>query len=355
MRPKSGQISKHLYKQTARFGRSPFIRRALILLGSIVVFSTITSATVSAETDSQKAFRQIQAQFDVHLTDSARREKVRQLWAESSNSSQTLLERTIAILSYINPNLKDCSNAESITADQIAALSKQKTTPFELANLRLLAARSSFVNGQFETSQTLMKSIDPEKTVEPATYYFLNAAIAFQLFKKDDCLNAIKMLLNAKTFDCPRRYRTIAARMRDNIQSLQPGDLKHIAHQMNDISRRLDLGKSGSKVQKIEDDVIESLDRLIESLQKQANNQSGSQSANNLQPARPAEKTILARGKGPGQTTARPLDTNRSWGNLPPGTREQTLQQIDRRFPAHYREIIEQFFRSQAAESPASN
>ena len=194
-----------------------------------------------------------------------------------------------------------------------------------------------------------------KKTVEPATYYFLKAAIAFQLFEKDECLKAINMLLAQKSFDCPRRYRTIAARMRKNIQSLQPGGLEHIAHQMNDISRRLDLGKSGPKVQKIEDDVIESLDRLIENLQKQADNQSGSQSVGGLQPSSPAEKAIPARGKGPGQTTARPLDTYRSWGNLPPGKREQTLQQIDRRFPAHYREIIEQFFRSQAAETPASN
>ena len=39
------------------------------------------------------------------------------------------------------------------------------------------------------------------------------------------------------------------------------------------------------------------------------------------------------------------------WGDLPPHEREQALQQIGRDFPAHYRDLIEQYFRELATET----
>jgi hypothetical protein len=39
------------------------------------------------------------------------------------------------------------------------------------------------------------------------------------------------------------------------------------------------------------------------------------------------------------------------WGDLPPKERDQALQAIGRDYPAHYRDLIEQYFRELAAES----
>ena len=55
-------------------------------------------------------------------------------------------------------------------------------------------------------------------------------------------------------------------------------------------------------------------------------------------------------GKGPGNVTKRGVGNTAGWGDLPPKQREEALQQIGREFPAHYRDVIEQYFRRLAAE-----
>ena len=65
-----------------------------------------------------------------------------------------------------------------------------------------------------------------------------------------------------------------------------------------------------------------------------------------MQDSRPAG------GKGPGEVTRRELGDGEGWGDLPPHKREEALQQITREFPAHYREVIEQYFKRLATEEP---
>jgi len=48
--------------------------------------------------------------------------------------------------------------------------------------------------------------------------------------------------------------------------------------------------------------------------------------------------------------TKRDVGHKSGWGDLPPKQRDEALQQIGRDFPAHYRDIIEQYFRRLAAE-----
>jgi len=55
-------------------------------------------------------------------------------------------------------------------------------------------------------------------------------------------------------------------------------------------------------------------------------------------------------GKGSGRVTQKGVGHRSDWGNLPPKQREEALQQIGRDFPAHYRDIIEQYFRKLATE-----
>jgi hypothetical protein len=60
--------------------------------------------------------------------------------------------------------------------------------------------------------------------------------------------------------------------------------------------------------------------------------------------------------QAPMEVDQRDIGHKSGWGDLPPRERERALQQIGRDFPAHYRELIEQYFRELAAESaPPSN
>jgi hypothetical protein len=169
-----------------------------------------------------------------------------------------------------------------------------------------------------------------------------------QLLEKEAADGAIDRLL-ARADESPRRYAAVARLMQADFKDLKPDSLDHIARRMDDVRRRLDLGRAGPKVRKVEDGVIESLDKLIKKLEDQKQ-QAAASNAGSFQPSKPAEESRLMQGKGRGEVTKRDIGLESGWGDLPPKQREEAMQQIGREFPSHYRDVIEQYFRKLANE-----
>ena len=131
--------------------------------------------------------------------------------------------------------------------------------------------------------------------------------------------------------------------------------LDHIARRMDDVRRRLAQGRSGKRVQGIENGVIDSLDKLIKQAEDQMQQQqSQSSQAPNGQPqGTPMQDSQIAELKAPGTVERRDIGRGTGWGNVPDKDREKALQEIGREFPSHYREVIEEYFRRLAAEESA--
>ena len=138
--------------------------------------------------------------------------------------------------------------------------------------------------------------------------------------------------------------------MEEDLKGLQDDTLDHIARRMDDIRRRLDLGRAGPKVRKEEDGVIQSLDKMIKKLEEQQQECQAGGNANSLRSSNPAPDSRPMGGKGPGEVTKKDIGSGSGWGDLPPKEREEAMQQIGRDFPSHYRDAIEQYFRRLAAE-----
>jgi hypothetical protein len=88
---------------------------------------------------------------------------------------------------------------------------------------------------------------------------------------------------------------------------------------------------------------------MIEDMEKKAQQQQ-QQSSGSSGPASPMQDSRIAPLKGPGDVAHRDIGHKSGWGNLPPKQREQALQEIGKDFPAHYRDVIEQYFRRLASE-----
>jgi hypothetical protein len=131
---------------------------------------------------------------------------------------------------------------------------------------------------------------------------------------------------------------------------LQDESLDHIARRMEDVRRRLAQGRSGERVQKVENGVIESLDKLIKKAEEQAQQSQANSPAGGEPSGTPMEDSKIAELKGPGKVDRRDIGRGAGWGNLPDKDREKALQEIGREFPSHYREVIEEYFRRLAAE-----
>ena len=137
--------------------------------------------------------------------------------------------------------------------------------------------------------------------------------------------------------------------MQDDLKGLEEDTLDHIARRMEDIHRRLDLGRAGPKVRKVEKGVIESLDKLIKKLEEEQQQQE-SNSASSTRSTQPARRKPADGRARAGRSDEEGHRLEKRLGRHAAKQREEAMQQIGRDFPAHYRDAIEQYFRRLAAE-----
>ena len=290
------------------------------------------------------------------------RDEVNRIWLKDpkENSEATageLLDRAVRSFAVADGKARrlvgQCSGpaAGSVLPDT-DWLADAQTDSFVAGNLRLLYGRWLANQSLLDEAREQLADLKPEDVVDPATLLFYQAVVYQGLLEREAGLGAVKRLLE-RADEGPRRYAEIGRLLKRDLETIEEDSLDHIARRMNDVGRRLELGRAGHDVRKIEDGVIESLDKLIEKVKKQQQQQQQDESgrdARNMQPSKPAEDSWSAGGKGPGEVTKKDIGDKADWGDLPPKQRQEALQQIGREFPAHYRDAIEQYFRKMAKE-----
>jgi hypothetical protein len=227
-------------------------------------------------------------------------------------------------------------------------LAAEDVTPLVRNNLRLVYGRWLVREELYDEALAELDALAPADVVDPASLLFFQAVAHHRLLRKEPGLKALRTLTE-ELVDPPHRYRTLAELMRADLEGLEDESLDHIARRMGDIERRLDLGHAGPRVREVEDGVIASLDKLIEKLEEQQKQQGGGASGS-IRSTSPAQDSMPLGGRGPGETDRRDVGHTAGWGDLPPKERQEALQQIGKDFPAHYREIIEQYFRALASD-----
>ena len=293
--------------------------------------------------------------LDAKNVDPAARSQVEALWSDAPTpaSEEDLLVRVARSYSVFSAEaaelLSMCSHrrGQGVVPDQ-PWLTDGGAPGLFTANLRLLYARWLVHESLFDEAQEQLAGLAPGDVVAPASLLFYQSVVSHALLNKESGLKSIEELLQGVD-SSPRRYIALARLMQNDLQGLEDDTLDHIARRMNDIRRRLDLGRAGPKVRKVEDGVIESLDKMIQKIEEQQQQQC-SGGTNTLQPGLPASESRPRGGKGPGEVTKKNIGAGSGWGDLPPHERDEAMQQIGRDFPSHYRDAIEQYFRRMATE-----
>ena len=246
--------------------------------------------------------------------------------------------------------VKLCQSAPDSVITSIPVILTNTDTPEVMRhNLRLYYARWLGQYRFYDESLEVIESLSTAQVVDPATLLFFQAAGYQQVLKKDECLAAVKQLLEQQEV-IPQRYSRVAQLIQADLAPLKTDSLDEVARLMDDITRRLEFGRAGKRVRKEEDDVIAKLDKMIEELEKQQQQQSSSSGQGSLNPSSPAQDSMPLGGSGPGNVDQRGIGNGSGWGDLPPKERQKALQQISKELPAHFRDVIEEYFRKLARD-----
>ena len=270
-----------------------------------------------------------------------------------------LLDRTVETITAVNGEARQfvraCSAGfQETTLPDAGILSSSDASPFVRDNLALFFARWLGQRGLYDEVIETLEGIRTEDVVDPGSLLFYRSVAHHQLVHPEESRAALVQLLEHED-SLPHRYRHVARLLSQDLKGLKDESLDHIARRMNDVRRRLDLGRAGDTVQIAEQRVIESLDKLIKKLEEQSQESSSSSTPSSQQGAKPLHDSRLPTMKSPMQVDQKDIGNKSGWGDLPPKQREEALQQIGRDYPAHYRELIEQYFRELADESVDDN
>jgi len=330
--------------------------------------TTLAEAPAASEFLAQPSWRPVsaaaaEAQLESYLkaADVAphRQAAAREAWRSQEDTEGELLDRLAGALAKADDRVAElvdyCQGVgRAGPLPEFAWLADSETQALVRHNMRVYLARWLVQQSYYDEALAWTDGLRTDDVVSPSMLLFYRAVAHHRLVQQDEADSELGRLLEPEE-PLPVRYQKLAELMRQDLATLHDDSLDHIARRMEDIRRRLALGRSGERVQAVESGVIESLDKLIDKIEQQLQQQqsSGSSSSGGQPSGTPMQDSQIAELKGPGKTEPRDIGHGTGWGNLPDKDREKALQEIGREFPSHYREVIEEYFRRLAAEPSA--
>ena len=243
------------------------------------------------------------------------------------------------------------------TAVETSAFQSRYDELFYINNLRLLYARALTSWSRYDEALEVYSEIDPQHVVDPAGALFHRAVCETALLQKEAALTSLDRLLH-ETEQTPARYVTLAELMKVDLEKLEEKSLDEVSRQMDDVRRRLALGHAGQKVQRVEEKIISTLDELIKKAEQQQGGGGGGGGKSTPQSGKPqgAQESYLGDGKeGEGEVDPKNAGHKDRWGNLPEKAQAAAKNMLDQKYPAHYRQAIEQYLKKIAErEAPVA-
>ena len=290
------------------------------------------------------------------VTDKQVLDRIGKLWAfgDQPPAASQLFESVITTFAMADPATRKLVDAcrldqAPLLPPEAGLLKRDAMGSLYLPNVRLYYARYLTQRRMYEEAVQVFNEIDVKRVVDPASCLFFKAVCHHKLLMKKPGLATIAKLLN-DTEGVPVRYSTLATLMQYDLQALREQSLDEVARKMSDVERRLKLGRGGPRVQKVEDEIVATLDEIIKKLEQQQSGGGGGGSGSNPsnRSGSPAQDSVVKGSTAPGNVDKKKIGNQDGWGALPPKKETQAKNLINRNFPAHYRQAIEQYFKKLA-------
>lgn len=297
-------------------------------------------------------------QFKVESSDTAALRGVGLLEFVLTSSAKS--EPTVAALKEILDRPAASENYAKLDAQLSSILANGSIPSWLRADLQLICCRFLVHHGLYDEALQRLLPLAQESTSDPATWLFCMGVCQHHLMQRSACLETLEKLLERET-EIPTRYAITARLMQADIKPFKEDSLDEIARMMNDVERRLALGRAGKIVRDKEQAIIDKLDKMIDKLEEQQQQQQQQRQQKNggnakgqkpNQGGKPMDDSQLADQKGAGDVDQKDIGDGSGWGNLPPAQRQEALQNITKDLPSHFREVIEAYFKRLANNKP---
>lgn len=320
--------------------------------------------------EKQSTIQRLQAFLESRLSGEQLSEAQKEASLESLSGGVGILDLILASTAKAEPSiaeLKQCLDdttaidSNSLESKLARVLSSGSIPNWLKTDIQLICCRFQVNHSLFDEALQKLQPLSLDSMSDPATWLFCTAVCQHHLLMRGACLETLDKLLERET-ELPSRYAVTARLMQSDIQPLKEDSLDEIARIMNDVERRLALGRTGKTVRDKEQAIVDKLDKMIDRMeqqqqqqqqkQQQQKNKGNSQGQKPNSSDRPMDDSQLAGGKGPGEVDPKNIGDSSGWGNLPPAQRLEAVQNITKDLPSHYREVIEAYFK-RLATSPS--
>ena len=336
--------------------------RLILVCGALCAFATAAAFAADSEerrvhgpmSVEQARSRAIAWAAAKPPSDPAAAQQAELVWKDAANlRGRDLLERVVDTFAAADPGIRElvdfCRGTAARVPAQAELLDRGDADPFARANLGLFYARSLAQRLLYDEALEALAKIDVAQTVDPATYFFYRAVCEHELLQRDAALISIGKLLD-DTQDVPASYSDIATLMKYELEQFEEKSLDEVAHKMKDSERRLDLGRGGQRVQKVQDEIVATLDEIIKKLEAQQGGGGGGDGSGggSNQSDGPAGDSTVKGQTGPGEVDPKDFKKQGGWGELPPKKQAEAQAILNRNFPNHYRDAVEEYFKKLA-------
>lgn len=325
-----------------------------VLLGAALFVTVAGGAEVYAPPSFEEArSRTLQWLASRQVTDEGLLKEVEKLWTPPAErpTGQQLMQTVVSTFCLVDPQTRQfvdsCGLGEAplVPPDGEFLLDASLQIHYA-ANMRLFYGRYLAQRKMFDEGLRVFENVNPGEVVDPASCLYFKAVCQHQLMQKKEGLETISLLLK-NTEDVPARYSSVATLMQYDLEALKEKSLNEIARKMKDSERRLELARSGPKAQKVQAEIIEELDEIIQKLEQSASagGGGGGEGGNTNTPGGGAEESVIKGTEAPGDVDQKKFANQGGWGNLDPKEQARAKNRLNEMFPSHYQKQNEEYFK----------
>lgn len=227
-----------------------------------------------------------------------------------------------------------------------------RSEPIYRNQVQLFRARWLTQHKYFDEALPLFDGLSPDDVIDPASLLFYRAVCQSQLLQRQNAIDSINLLLH-NTLDVPHRFEVVAQMLLKELSDQKDDGMDQVARLMKDVERRLELGRPGEETQKQEDAIIAALDKLLEDMEQQSQQQSGGGNGGSQQNqggTQGASQSRVGGAPADGVADRKELTETGKWGMLNAKTEARARELIRQKFPPNFLDQIGRYTRKLAEQ-----